>query len=310
MTTIILTNRLRPLERFLKDFLEPFRYLNLEDTPESHRVMDFLQQSPKATELPRAELNRQRSESFRKTFAEFLGQVNVNHGTRHWWAMSFTNKYSLGDPLCRNTFDFLLIVDLLRTDTRPLLVVTGSRELVDQLAEWARSQNLPLVNTVRRRLGIKGILKEYTPAGPARAIFQTVALWVLSRHLKPRVNKVDGHLLIATHTHLRSFSGADTYQDVYFGPLVDQASGVEANAVIMGLIHERPFAQLGKLKKLRVGIPVTLPESSLPLKSLLVMIWEALRFYLKPIQPKPESTEGRPWGQPLKKLEGAPLNLG
>ena len=24
---------------------------------------------------------------------------------------------------------------------------------------------------------------------------------------------------------------------------------------------------------------------------------------------KPESTEGRPWGQPLKKPEGAPLNL-
>ena len=28
------------------------------------------------------------------------------------------------------------------------------------------------------------------------------------------------------------------------------------------------------------------------------------------LTPKPESTEGRPWGQPLKKLEGAPLNLG
>ena len=25
---------------------------------------------------------------------------------------------------------------------------------------------------------------------------------------------------------------------------------------------------------------------------------------------RPESTEGRPWGQPLKKLLGAPLNLG
>ena len=24
----------------------------------------------------------------------------------------------------------------------------------------------------------------------------------------------------------------------------------------------------------------------------------------------PESTEGRPWGQPLKKAEGVPLNLG
>ena len=27
-------------------------------------------------------------------------------------------------------------------------------------------------------------------------------------------------------------------------------------------------------------------------------------------QLKPESTEGRSWGQPLKKPEGAPLNLG
>ena len=26
--------------------------------------------------------------------------------------------------------------------------------------------------------------------------------------------------------------------------------------------------------------------------------------------PKPESTEGRPWGQPLKKPAGAALNLG
>ena len=28
------------------------------------------------------------------------------------------------------------------------------------------------------------------------------------------------------------------------------------------------------------------------------------------VLPDPESTEGRPLGQPLKKLEGAPLNLG
>ena len=28
------------------------------------------------------------------------------------------------------------------------------------------------------------------------------------------------------------------------------------------------------------------------------------------LQGKPESTEGGPWGQPLKQPEGAPLNLG
>ena len=31
--------------------------------------------------------------------------------------------------------------------------------------------------------------------------------------------------------------------------------------------------------------------------------------FISPI-PKPESTEGRPWGQPLKKPAGAALNLG
>ena len=34
------------------------------------------------------------------------------------------------------------------------------------------------------------------------------------------------------------------------------------------------------------------------------------RRHSPPHRPKPESTEGRPWGQPLKKLLGAPLNLG
>ena len=44
---------------------------------------------------------------------------------------------------------------------------------------------------------------------------------------------------------------------------------------------------------------VAIDERRAPFKP---SIWQAI--------PKPESTEGRPWGQPLKKLEGAPLNLG
>ena len=43
--------------------------------------------------------------------------------------------------------------------------------------------------------------------------------------------------------------------------------------------------------------------------SLSVVIMFAMAACRVP-EPKPESTEGRPWGQPLKKAEGAPLNLG
>ena len=37
---------------------------------------------------------------------------------------------------------------------------------------------------------------------------------------------------------------------------------------------------------------------------------EAVEALVRAGGPKPESTEGRPWGQPLKKPAGAPLNLG
>ena len=41
------------------------------------------------------------------------------------------------------------------------------------------------------------------------------------------------------------------------------------------------------------------------------LIAQALATDLLPLSMlKPESTEGRPWGQPLKKPAGAPLNLG
>ncbi len=47
------------------------------------------------------------------------------------------------------------------------------------------------------------------------------------------------------------------------------------------------------------------PDSAWPLYQLLDQVANAVKQELKP-----ESTEGRPWGQPLKKPAGAPLNLG
>ena len=40
------------------------------------------------------------------------------------------------------------------------------------------------------------------------------------------------------------------------------------------------------------------------------LVWEQDCAVHGETTPKPESTEGRPWGQPLKKAEGAPVNLG
>ena len=65
------------------------------------------------------------------------------------------------------------------------------------------------------------------------------------------------------------------------------------------------FADLeydGKKRKTRREMFLERMDSLIP--------WDQLEERIRPFYPKPESTEGRPWGQPLKKAEGVPLNLG
>ena len=112
MKTIVLCNQLERLKPFLTAAAGPYRYLSLIETRESRLICEYLKKWPGAEELPKSQLFRERSEEFRRNYVEFMGKLNqANHST-HWWPMLFTNKNPEATTLCRNTADFLLIIDL------------------------------------------------------------------------------------------------------------------------------------------------------------------------------------------------------
>ena len=83
-----------------------------------------------------------------------------------------------------------------------------------------------------------------------------------------------------------------------------QGSGQALRPPLLRAIGRRCPSQ----KSFTLGAPMTCPHPRVPPVAMTATFAKEFRVYLS--SRKPESTEGRPWGQPLKKPAGAPLNLG
>jgi surface carbohydrate biosynthesis protein (TIGR04326 family) len=284
MKTVILCNQLGRLKAILKGIPGPLRYINLAETSESLRIGSYLRQMPDIHELPRSQLFRQRSEAFRKEYIEFMGQVNARHHSLHWWAMPFTNKNPVATNLCRNAFYFILIAELLRSDTELLLVIIDSLDLAAQVRVWAKQEGVRAIVSVRVPWTSKTFLKQYTPVGIIYAALRAFLIWILSRRYQPAPNVRDEHLVITTVTHTSSFATLYRYRDAFFGPLVEYLATTEHKALIFGLVLERPLEQLRKLRRLNFGLPVLPLESCLTLGSLVTCAFRAFGSYIRPVR--------------------------
>ena len=286
MSSVILCNRLKPLQDTLKRMDGTIRYINLVTSPAGQRISSYLRSQPNATELPRPQVFRERSKEFRKNYIEFMGQVNAANSNLHWWAMSFTNKYSLATTFCRNVFNFILTAQLVRLDSTPLLVIADDRDLADQVKEWAKGGNIQAIDLIKSPWSSRRLLRQFTPVGLLRVIIRTFFLSRMGRRCRPDKSPEDEHLIIATHTHLSSFGSNGDYHDAYFGPLVDEVAKSPQKAIVLGLPYDEPFQQLRKVRTLRDSLPVVPVESCLTLKSLSACVFHAAARFIRPAKPK------------------------
>ena len=285
MKTVILCNRPEPLERALKKVSGPLRYLRLAETAEARRVCAYVATRPGSAELPRARLFRQRGESFKERYLALMGRLNERNHSLEWWAMPFTDKHALLRTYFRDASCFLLIVELVREEDGALMVVTDSADLVAQVQDWGKRERVTVVDLVKHPRTWKGILKRHTPAAVLAAALRTALLWLLSRRYRPTRNMKDGHLVITTLTHPRSFAGGG-YRDAYFGPLVDEVSASGSVVLIMALVLGRPFKQLRSIRRLDHNPPIVPLESLLTLRDVAACSWRALAAYASPIRPE------------------------
>jgi len=286
MSSVLICNRERGLSMILKKPVEPFRFLNLSDDAEGFRMANHLRRLPEAQELSKTRLLRERNQAFREKFPRLIGELNIARPSIQWWGMSFTNKDPYGSTLCREVAYFLLVTELSCESEVPLLVIINSVALGKQIKAWSKRYGVKFAGSVAEDRPIRGFLKRHTPAGTIKAAARLAGFWASSRRYRPSLMANEKYVVIATHTHPRSFTPDNGYQDVYFGDLVEMASASSTcvKAMVLGYMLEQPAEQFKKLKNLNFGLPVLPLETYFTLSDLASCIWQSLRLYLRPIR--------------------------
>lgn len=238
------------------------RFMVLSETLEHEAIRRWLRERLGAEEMPYAALSRARRQAFQPRYIEFIGRFNRTHRSPCWLAMPLTAKSMLSTGLCRNTFHFLLIVELLRASDRPLIVITHDRALADQVVSWARAQPRWVCNAVCGPSALKRLIKRFTPLAVLAAIAQTSIAWVFSRRFRLKGNRWrDATLLVTTFPN--SSLQPSSYREAYFGSLPSALTQRGQRVVLVALYAERALAHVLALRRVSHGPPVIPQEAYL-----------------------------------------------
>src|SRR5207245_10754101 len=89
-----------------------------------------------------------------------IGRLNVDEASLLWWAMPFTNKNPLATSLCRDTFDFLLIVEIVLNHSSVILIVVTDRIAISgQIKCWAKTKDISVTDTVKPKWTVQHCCK-------------------------------------------------------------------------------------------------------------------------------------------------------
>jgi hypothetical protein len=281
MKSVILCRDLDALRRRLPPPHEPIRYLILRESQMSLRIRTHLQQRGCSEELPRAVLFRERSARFRAEYVNALGRLNAERGSRDWWAMPFTTKNPISTELCRDTFAFLLIVDLVRKREDVLVVVTDSVALAGQVAAWGSGEGVAVTNAVKSAWTVRELASRLSPV--AVLLLMGRALWFRLRMGTQAVASVtegEPAVAIVTLVHPHSLSPEGRFLDTYFGGVSDWLVSRKVPVVVAGLIQGQSVAlarafQAGDAGSMRIPMGAVLSPGE-----ILQCGWRALRAFL------------------------------
>ncbi len=281
MNAVILCNRLTTLRSLLPVASEPLRFLILEESPAGLEVRTFLQRRGNAGEVPLASMNRARSIRIRAAYVEALGRLNAEQASLRWWAMPFTTKNPIATDLCRDTFAFLLIANLVTQHGGLMVVVTQSAGLADQVTSWGSTRNIVVQNAVRPAWSAIRWINARLPllalsARVLRALwFKTVLR--ASKFLPEAGTKLD--LLMVTLVHPSSVPVPGQFNDTYFGGLSRWLTERRATLRVAGIV-DRLSVGLARVFCMSAEGQDPMPFDALPrVRDILRCAWNAYGSY-------------------------------
>ena len=280
---MVLCNRPDKVRSILDSSDRPLHWLVLTETSETRRITTYLRSRAGSYELDASGLLRQRRDTFRRQYIQFIGEINQNNASLQWWSLTPTTKEPNASTLCFDVFAFLLIVDLVKQRYEHLLVIASSTHLGAQVKDWARHHGIGVKCLVKDDGQWRRLLRVYTPVPILKASLITMCRWFWSRRFRPRQSGQDGHIVLVSPSHPASFMGYGTgdgsngYRDVYFEPLRKHLEGSSRKALIMALIRGQLRRQLSQINKLDNNIPVVPMEAFLTLPDILWCVYQYLK---------------------------------
>lgn len=278
MKSVILCSDLDSLQPCIPPLPESVHYLILRETDESRKIRACFNRRGYSSELPRAALFRERSPWFRSAYVSALGHLNVMCGSREWWAMSFTTKNPISTSLCRDTFVFLLVVELVRKLDGVLIVVTESEFLGRQIEAWGRTEGVAVTNSVTHVKTRLGWIARMEPLAIllllARALWFRVRVGCVHEQL-PKGD--EGVLLMVTLVHPHSISPLGSFRDTYFGGMSEWLASQGLPVVVAGSVQGLSVS-LARTFQASVTTETRIPlETMLAPGEILHVGWKALR---------------------------------
>ena len=223
------------VRRVVDEFGPSIRHINLMESVQSNDIGNFLRGQSQTEELPKAQLFRENSEEFRSKFIEFTGDINVRNSSLHWWAMSFTNKYSLTLSFCRNVFHVTLIDKIARRSEVPLLAITADRDIPIQMQKMSSLGDVRIVNYIKGTDDVRSLIKRCTPVRLVRVLVRSFLLMSVAISQRPKTNTSQETFIIATHSHSNSVDKNGEFHDAYFGELSEIALKQDKSTLVIGL---------------------------------------------------------------------------
>ena len=166
-------------------------------------------------------------QEYQKTYADFIGKLNISNAGQPWWALDLTNKNPITTRLFYSVYFTLLIHKVI--DAYPdqaLLVITDDKALYQQTAlNFSGRSECQVVNHIQG-FSIKRWLQAFIPLGPLYKIIWALSGKFWARVYLPRVTTAaprPTHLVMSL-LYDPCFK-AGHYQDVYFGAVCPISAG-------------------------------------------------------------------------------------
>jgi len=238
MKVVVLCSDLAGLRRAIQNQNLTASYLVLQETEDSLRMRDHLRRSGFGPELSRPALYRERSSAFRSTYVEALGALNAEWASLEWWAMPFTTKNPISTTLCRDCFEYLLIVDLVKSLEQGLIVLTVNPRIAEEVERWGRQEQIRVINNVRSSRAWRQRVEERPPLMIALLILRAIWFRLRMRRFIPANGRRDAGVSIGcTLVHPHSISREGEFFDTYFGGLWEQLRVSGGAMTLLGRIQ-------------------------------------------------------------------------